>query len=245
MNNPITDQNDITNETAVLSAKSACCGIYGLRNKITGKWYVGQSRDIWQRWRKYRRLDCKNQWKLLYALKKYGVGSFDEVLIEECDEVDWIMDYREMYWMRKYDCLHNGYNIREGGSHGKMSAESRLRMSVSGKGKKKPKRTSEQLENMAAAQRGKRASDETRKKMRLQRKGKKMPTRSIEHRRKISESAKLRYKDKSRHPNYGKIYSPERIEKMRQITLKQHQAKTLKLSDISPSFKVDSISTFI
>jgi excinuclease UvrABC nuclease subunit len=34
-------------------------GIYGLRNKITGKWYIGKSIDVEYRWSNYKRLNCK------------------------------------------------------------------------------------------------------------------------------------------------------------------------------------------
>lgn len=45
-------------------------GIYGLRNTITNKWYVGQSRNIYGRWRKYRFCVCPNQPKLRNALQR-------------------------------------------------------------------------------------------------------------------------------------------------------------------------------
>lgn len=111
------------------------CGIYGLFCRPTGKWYVGQSIDIHSRWTKsYKNLKCSAQKKLYYALRKYGYDVFDKVVIESCEAVDWILDYREMYWIRHHDSAKNGYNISFGGTSGtfaglKHSPETRARMS--------------------------------------------------------------------------------------------------------------------
>ena len=38
----------------------------------------------------------------------------------------------EAYWVKFFDCINDGYNLREGGgAHGKMSFESRMKMSIS------------------------------------------------------------------------------------------------------------------
>ena len=131
MNNPTTDQSDITNETAVLSAKSACCGIYGLRNKITGKWYIGQSRNIKKRWEKaYKPMRCQRQPKIYNALKKYSYDGFEKVVIETCDDVDWIRDYREIFWIRQLNSIENGYNLKEGGTTGTHTEETRKKLKI-------------------------------------------------------------------------------------------------------------------
>lgn len=112
------------------------CGIYGLRSKTTGKWYIGQSVDIEDRWRRYKRLCCKKQPKLLAALKKYGYHDFDTVVLEHLSDDVSILNDREVYWSTFYDSVNNGYNTREfGGSHGRFSAASRLKMAISQTGK--------------------------------------------------------------------------------------------------------------
>lgn len=125
-NNPINDQNVITNETEKQSVKKECIGIYGLRNKINNKWYVGQSiYSIASRWKEYDNPDrCKGQTKLYNALKKYGIDNFDKIILEECLPDRQILDSREDYWIRNYDSVENGYNCRYGGANGKMSKES-------------------------------------------------------------------------------------------------------------------------
>ena len=125
-NNPINDQNVITKETEKQSVKKECIGIYGLKNKINNKWYVGQSiYSIKSRWKEYHRPDrCKGQTKLYKALKKYGIDNFDKIVLEECLPDRQILDSREDYWIRNYDSVENGYNCRYGGANGKMSKES-------------------------------------------------------------------------------------------------------------------------
>ena len=61
MNKPNSECADTINETEIKSANAECCGIYGLRCKSTGKWYIGRSVDIIRRWRDYEALRCKGQ----------------------------------------------------------------------------------------------------------------------------------------------------------------------------------------
>lgn len=118
MNETAPSPNDTTNAIEPKSSNDKCVvtGIYGLRNKTNGKWYVGQSLDICKRWKSYRALKCKSQPKIYAALKKYGYESFEKVVIEECESVDWVLDYREMYWIRRFNSVANGYNVSHGGS---------------------------------------------------------------------------------------------------------------------------------
>jgi|LakMenEpi03Aug12_release.lakeMendotaPanAssembly.Ray.scaffolds.fasta_scaffold618547_1 group I intron endonuclease len=128
---------DIIKEIDKKYAKSACCGIYGLRNKITGKWYVGQSVNIQKRWHYgYELLHCKTQPKIYRALLKYGYNNFDTIVIEECQEVSWILDYRETFWIRQLNSIKNGYNLREGGHSGKMSEETKDKIALARTGKR-------------------------------------------------------------------------------------------------------------
>lgn len=213
--------NDTTITTVQPSAKNVCCGIYGLRNKANGKWYVGQSVDVMDRWKGYSNLKCKNQRKLQYALKKYGYESFEKVVIEECDNVDWILDYREMYWIRLLDSVKNGYNLTYGGRSGERSAEARRKL-------RDKMRTPETRENCrrAALNRSdsakKRARDavqtqEHRDKQRRLSTGRKMPLDAVERSRlaKIGKPRSEETKMKLRLAQLGRKMSAEAIEKNR------------------------------
>lgn len=223
MNETVQSQNDTTSETKPTSSNDKCVvtGIYGLRNKTNGKWYVGQSVDIIDRWKGYKGLKCKNQRKLQYALKKYGYESFEKTVIEECDNVDWILDYREMYWIRRLDSVKSGYNLTYGGRGGERSAEARQKL-------RDKMRTTETRENCRraalnrSAEARKRARDavqtqEHREKQRRLSIGRRMPLDAIERSRlaKIGKPRSEETKMKLRLAQLGRKMPAEAIEKNR------------------------------
>jgi group I intron endonuclease len=154
-------------------------GIYGLLCKITGKWYIGYSTDIDHRWYyAYKCMHCRQQPKIYNAIKKHGYENFDKVIVEECDNIDWILDYREMHWIKVFDSVNKGYNLTHGGQNGKMSVESRQKISKANIGNKRHfgmKHTDESRKKMSEALLGKPLSGEHRKLLSKIRKGKKKP----------------------------------------------------------------------
>jgi group I intron endonuclease len=139
------ESNDITKIIKKKCVNETCCGIYGLRCKTTNKWYVGQSKNIDSRWSEYKRNKTKKQPKLHNAMTKYGYDGFDKILIEYCDNIDWILDYREMFWIRTLDSIKNGYNIREGGNTSKISEETKVKLRNLNLGKKMSPETLEKM----------------------------------------------------------------------------------------------------
>lgn len=123
------NQSDTTSETKKKSLNAKCCGIYGLKNKTNGKWYVGQStRSIADRWSSYKNLKCDSQPKLLNAIVKYGYDKFEKIILENCPAEQSILDSREDYWIRFYDSVENGYNCRYGGANGTFSDEAKQKV---------------------------------------------------------------------------------------------------------------------
>lgn len=116
------------------------CGIYGIKNDINGKWYIGQAKDIERRNR-----NEKNNIDRGYihptksanihfnrAIKKYGSSAFSFHLIEECPES--ILNEKEIYYIKLYNSkTPNGYNLTDGGTSGtkgyKFTEEQKKRMS--------------------------------------------------------------------------------------------------------------------
>lgn len=72
----------------------------------------------------------------IYGLKKYGFGGFNKIILEECSPTDEVLTEREDYWIKYYDSIKKGYNLREAGPRGKFSLESRKKMSVAQTGHK-------------------------------------------------------------------------------------------------------------
>lgn len=97
------------------------CGIYMWRHKINGHKYIGYSKDIERRWREHSilsftstRKDDTN--KALYnAIRKYGVDSFDKIILEECPESK--LKEREKYYIQLYGTYlsKQDYNETPGG----------------------------------------------------------------------------------------------------------------------------------
>lgn len=146
--------------------KNRICGIYGLRCRSTGLWYVGLSKDMNRRWRMYRALGCKAQVKLYNAIMKYGINDFEFHILEECQEE--FLNEKECIWILSKDSLENGYNLTAGGgSKTTFSKESREKMRQSHLGqpsaRKGYKVTEEERERMRQISLGRKHSDETKK----------------------------------------------------------------------------------
>jgi group I intron endonuclease len=201
---------DITINTSSVSTKTQCedtipkkiVGIYGLRNKTTGKWYVGQSVNVHERWKNYKRIDCKKQKALYRALVKHGYEDFDTLLLEECDAISWILDYREMYWIRLLNARGNGYNLTEGGGvicRGKKSKEHQEKITKALTGKKRRPFSEIAKLNMSVCKQGennywhgKVLSEEHKKNVSAAKLGKPL---------KISEEERIRRAERARHMN--------------------------------------------
>lgn len=145
MNNQDLDRNDTTIKTKKKSLKDRCVGIYGLKNKTTNKWYIGQSRDVFCRLSKYKNLNCKRQHKIYNALNKYGFSDFDFILIETCELDQDVLNERESYWINFYNSVENGYNLKSGGSNIKYSKDSIEKMRLLKIGRARSKETSEKI----------------------------------------------------------------------------------------------------
>lgn len=97
---------------------------------------IGQSWDIDFRKGCYRRLECKGQVKIYASLKKYGWENHNFEIQEElpADSTQELLDEREIYWIKYYkDLGYEMLNLKEGGSHGKHSEETKRKMSKSSK----------------------------------------------------------------------------------------------------------------
>lgn len=152
-------------------------GIYGIRNTVNGKWYVGQSQDIERRNKRERAYLAHGRFHsgsgdnkhMVNAWKKYGSDAFDWVVLEECSLSQ--LDEREIFWIAEKDSYRNGYNqtLGGGGCRGyKASAETRRKISANReylRGEKHPF-YGKMKSGVEALHYGKKHSEEARRKMR-------------------------------------------------------------------------------
>lgn len=106
-------------------------GIYTITSP-TNKVYVGQSSSMIKRFCSYKNLLCKDQPRIYNSLKKHGwLAHKFEVVLELRDDISQAtLDCWEEYFMDLYK--GKGYelmNLKEAGSHGKHSEETKKKMS--------------------------------------------------------------------------------------------------------------------
>lgn len=105
-------------------------GIYKITSP-SGKVYIGQTWDSKKRFSNYKNLYCKTQIKLYNSLKKYGFDNHIVEIIHELPEdvTQEVMDNYEGLYISQYKSCGELMNLREPGSRGKHSEESKRRMS--------------------------------------------------------------------------------------------------------------------
>lgn len=106
--------------------------IYLITHIDSGRQYVGQTiGPRYQRWASHRHRARKGQRSYIHnAMLKHGVENFD------IQTIDWAcsketLDHKEKFWIDFLDTKEpQGYNLKEGGSHGRLSEESKRRLSI-------------------------------------------------------------------------------------------------------------------
>lgn len=136
------------------------CGIYKIKNIISGKIYVGSSRNAGRRWyfhlHALRRGSHANS-RLQAAFEKHGELSFEFSMIEICQEADLLV--REQHWIDMLDTFRVGYNVasvagRMPSQKGvTLTLEHRAKIGASKKGKKRKPFSEEWRAKLKAAAR--------------------------------------------------------------------------------------------
>ncbi len=168
-------------------AAKKTCGIY----KITSpskKVYIGQSQNIEKRFRHYKRLDCKEQPRLYYSLKKHGADKHKFDILIECEVSE--LNEKERYYQDLYSVLNgSGLNcvLTESSDCVRVvSEDTRKKLSESSKNpsfetrqkliaalKRRDPPSEETRQKMSQWQKGVGKSEETKKKSSDSHKGKK------------------------------------------------------------------------
>lgn len=113
-------------------------GIYKIICQATGKIYIGQSIDLVRRMSSYTRMSGSTyQIKLHRSRIKYGIESHTIEVVEECS-ID-MLNERERYWQDFHDaCGKKGLNCiltKTNSKSGKMSDETKAKISSANKGR--------------------------------------------------------------------------------------------------------------
>lgn len=108
----------LSKKAVITISEEIKCGIYCIQNKINGKRYIGQSKNIKRRinehFKEAFRPKCESyNYPIKQAIRKYGKENFRVIILEECDEAK--LDEREIYWIDFFASVRNGYNISSGG----------------------------------------------------------------------------------------------------------------------------------
>jgi group I intron endonuclease len=94
--------------------KEIIIGIYMITN-MDGKIYIGQSKDIFNRFHQYFREDYRVMGvKLINSMKLYGSDNHFYEVVEECNIND--LDNKEKYYINLYNSKENGLNSTIGGN---------------------------------------------------------------------------------------------------------------------------------
>ena len=172
--------------------KQNICTIYKITNKLDNKVYIGQT---WETMRERFSRHCRRSNRCLYigrAIQKHGKDNFYvESICCAADQLD--ADFWEQHFIRRYDSMNKdkGYNLKEGGSHGKLSEETKRKLSIIAIGREPSNKGTpmleEQKQKISAAQKGRVFSDEQKKNMSEAHKGKTPPKAAIEASGKITK----------------------------------------------------------
>ena len=137
-------------------------GIYKITSP-NNKIYIGRSSNIEKRFKQYKSFNKSNnsQIKLIRSFNKYGIENHIFEIIEECDIE--LLNERERYYQEYYDCINpkKGLNCKlqgYGDNSGKMSEETKLKISKGNKGKI---RTEEVKKKLSLIHIGKKVSQKT------------------------------------------------------------------------------------
>lgn len=194
-------------------------GIYLIFCLANQRVYIGQTNNIKKRLYGHQATLRGNKHPNCYlqsAYNKYGVDMFvfrpceypEDTSIEN-------LTTREAYWIDQFDAMNprRGFNLKEAGSAGRPSEESKAKMSAAKKGKTRSPHTEETKKKMSEAKKGKRCTEETKQK--------------------ISETKKLNpwvatdeYKENMSKVKKGFVFSEESKRKISEAAKARHLAKT-------------------
>lgn len=105
--------------------------IYGIRNEVNHKWYIGKCNRPVPEKRRDEHFNGRGSQELKDDIDEYGVENFTFHILHD-GIIPELLDNYEIETIAKYNSVvPSGYNKTKGGSRGEYSDESRLKMSES------------------------------------------------------------------------------------------------------------------
>lgn len=121
--------------------------IYKITNNINGKSYIGKAEgSVEARFERHCRKSSGCP-KIKNAIQKYGKDNFSVSIVEKCSNKQELSE-KEIYWIKKFNTLEEGYNLAYGGEGGKISKESIEKIRKSKIGTKASKETKDKMSKM-------------------------------------------------------------------------------------------------
>ena len=143
-------------------------GIYKITNP-KGKIYIGQTIDFERRVYQYKMLNCSEQPKLYNSLKKYGFENHKIELIHECKESN--LTILERYYQEIFKTIENDnlncFLVTTKDKTGRHTEETKIKISIALKGKKKSNEHISKLPQNQKGYKGKKRSEQTKLKQSL------------------------------------------------------------------------------
>lgn len=130
--------------------------IYKITNTLNGKFYIGQTLNLYARWANHKTASRgESQYHLHRAMRRYGVEHFTiEIIEESVPEI--LLNDREVLWIVTTNSIANGnYNMTNGGNGTRgwrHTSESKTKIANGNRGKK---RTPKQKTQMSLSHLGK------------------------------------------------------------------------------------------
>ena len=104
--------------------------VYKITNKVNGKVYIGQTaKSLKLRWRQHCRKTKRACPLISRAIMRHGPENFTVEVLSICSDQRQLNDAEE-YFIQYFQSLSpDGYNLATGGSHSKLTEESRQKIS--------------------------------------------------------------------------------------------------------------------
>lgn len=100
--------------------------IYKATNKINNKFYIGQAVNLKRRIAKHKRFYKELKSKFYSAIICYGWNNFIWEIIDTANSKE-ELNQKEINYIKKFNTIENGYNLRPGGMGGGCSGKDNYR----------------------------------------------------------------------------------------------------------------------